>query len=264
MIARIHPISAFRDNYIWTLLGGGGRGEEEGKACVVDPGDAGPVLDFLAAEGLRLTDILITHHHWDHTGGLPALIEKHRPRVHGPAGIDDVERVLTEGDRVEILGVDFDVLEVPGHTLDHIAYFHDGGRHDTPILLCGDTLFAAGCGRLFEGAPAQMLTSLRKLAAMPPATAVYCTHEYTMANLDFAAAAEPSNQRLRTRIAEEQRKRDSGLPTLPSSIELELATNPFLRCGRPELAASAARRLGRRAADETEVFAAIRQWKDQF
>ncbi len=259
MISQIHPLPAFRDNYIWTLAGDNGRA-----ACVVDPGDAAPVIAFLDAGGLRLADILITHHHMDHTGGLRELIGRYRPRVFGPAGIAGIDRTLAEGDLIEVFGVDFRVLEVPGHTLDHIAYFHDGSRHDTPILFCGDTLFAAGCGRLFEGAPAQMLDSLRKLMALPPQTAVYCAHEYTLANLRFAAAAEPRNSALRSRMTDARGKRDSGRPTLPSTIELELATNPFLRCGRPELAASARRRLGRPATDEVEVFAAIRQWKDQF
>lgn len=259
MISRIHPLPAFRDNYIWTLINSNGE-----SACVVDPGDPEPVIKYLAANGLRLTDILITHHHFDHTGGLAALIGKFQPRVSGPAGIDGIDRILTEGDRLEVFDVCFEVLEVPGHTLDHIAYFHDGSHHDRSILFCGDTLFAAGCGRLFEGVPAQMLDSLGKLAALPAETAVYCAHEYTLANLAFAAAADPANPDLHERIQVEQGKRDYGRPTLPSSIGLELATNPFLRCGRPELAERAALRLGRPATDETEVFASIRKWKDQF
>ena len=259
MIARIHPLPVFRDNYVWTLIDSGGRA-----ACVVDPGDAAPVIKFLLANRLQLSNILITHHHRDHTGGLDELIGKYRPSVFGPAGIAGIDELVSEGDQVEVFGADFRVLEVPGHTLDHIAYFHDGSGHDTPILFCGDTLFAAGCGRLFEGTPAQMLDSLRKLMVLPPETAVYCTHEYTMANLAFAAAADPANAALQSRIGDEQRKRDSGRPTLPSTMGLELATNPFLRCGRPELAARAQRRLGRPVRDETEVFAAIRQWKDQF
>ncbi len=259
MISRIHPLPAFRDNYIWTLIDGGSS-----SACVVDPGDAAPVLEFLGANSLRLSDILITHHHMDHTGGLRELIGKFRPRVFGPAGIPGIDKLLAEGDRIEVFGVDFGVFEVPGHTLDHIAYFHDGGCHDTPILFCGDTLFAAGCGRLFEGTPAQMLDSLRKLMVLPPETAVHCTHEYTLANLAFAAVADPANPELQSRIGIEQGKRDIGRPTLPSTMGMELATNPFLRCGSPELAASARKRLGRPVMDETEVFAAIRQWKDQF
>ncbi|MYC59415.1 MAG: hydroxyacylglutathione hydrolase [Gammaproteobacteria bacterium] len=259
MISRIHPLPAFRDNYIWTVIDGDG-----GAACVVDPGDPAPVIEFLNANSLHLSDILITHHHMDHTGGLGELIGKYAPRVFGPPGIPGIGKVLAEGDRLEVFGVDFRVFEVPGHTLDHIAYFHAGSKHDTPILFCGDTLFAAGCGRLFEGTPAQMLDSLRKLMVLPPETAVHCTHEYTMANLSFAAAADPANSELQSRIRNEQGKRDIGKPTLPSTIGLELATNPFLRCGLPDLAASAGRRLGRPPTDETEVFATIRKWKDQF
>lgn len=259
MIAGIHPLPAFRDNYIWALIGDDGE-----SACVVDPGDPAPVREFLDAKRLKLSDILITHHHHDHTGGLQDLIARHRPRVFGPAGIGDIDQILGEGGRVTVFGVDFTVFAVPGHTLDHIAYYHDGSAHGIPLLFCGDTLFAAGCGRLFEGTPAQMLASLRKLMALPPQTAVHCTHEYTLANLAFAAAADPANTALRERAAAERNKRENGQPTLPSTIELELATNPFLRCGEPELAASAAGRLGRPALDETEVFTAIRQWKDEF
>ena len=259
MIPRIHPLPAFKDNYIWTLMSSDGV-----SAGVVDPGDARPVIEFLSENRLRLSDILITHHHMDHTGGLGELIEKYQPRVFGPGGIKGIDHILEEGDHVEVFEVGFRVIEVPGHTLDHIAFFHDGGSHDTPILFCGDTLFAAGCGRLFEGTPPQMLGSLRKLTALPPATAVHCAHEYTLANLAFATAAEPRNVKLRSRIKIEQGKRNIGRPTLPSNIELELATNPFLRCDLPELAASAMRRLGRPAKDEIEVFAAIRKWKDNF
>ena len=259
MISQIHPLPAFKDNYIWTLISDDGR-----RACVVDPGDPAPVRKYLDENGLRLSDILITHHHLDHTGGLKELIGKYRPRVAGPGGIPGIDRILGEGSRLAIFDIEFEVFEVPGHTLDHIAYFHDGGIHRAPLLFCGDTLFAAGCGRLFEGSPAQMLASLDKLKTLPPATAVHCTHEYTMANLAFAVAAEPANPALRARVKSEGNKRANGLPTLPSSLELELATNPFLRCGELALAASAAGLLGRPATNEIEVFAAIRQWKDQF
>ncbi len=259
MISRIDPISAFQDNYFWALVDDGA-----GKACIVDPGDAARVVEFLSRNGLQLSDILLTHHHIDHIGGVAELIGRYRPRVFGPAGIAGVEEVLRENRRIEVFGVDFRVFEVPGHTLDHIAYFHDGHRHDAPLLFCGDTLFAAGCGRLFEGSPAQMLESLGKLKALPGATEVYCAHEYTLANLAFAEAAEPGNPRLHSRIEQERGKLAKGRPTLPSSIGQELLTNPFLRCDQPGLAASAAQRLGRAASDETEVFTAIRQWKDRF
>ena len=259
MISTIRPLPAFRDNYIWAMTSGDGA-----RACVVDPGDPAPVREFLAAGGLDLSDILITHHHLDHTGGLAELIAEHQPRVFGPPGIAGVGHVLGEGESIEVFGIGFEILEVPGHTLDHIAYYHDGSIHGAPLLFCGDTLFAAGCGRLFEGTPAQMLTSLEKLKTLPPDTAVFCTHEYTMANLAFAAAADPTNPQLRSRVEVERSKRENDQPTLPSTIGLELATNPFLRCAEPGLAASAAARLGREAANETEVFTAIRRWKDEF
>ncbi len=261
MIASIHPIPAFSDNYIWTL-----QAEDGNSACVVDPGDAGPVVTYLEENGLALTDILITHHHPDHVGGLMRLVERYSPRVYGPgsSGIKGIKQVVQEGDRVEVFSEEFSVLEVPGHTMDHIAFYCAESRLGFPLLFCGDTLFAAGCGRLFEGTPELMHQSLGKLASLPADTRVYCTHEYTMANLSFAAAADPDNAILHERIDKEQHKRDEGNPTLPSSIGLELATNPFLRCGDPGVVKSAAAQLGRDTADEVEVFAAIRRWKDNF
>ena len=238
---------------------------------MVDPGDAGPVFEYLDGERRRLSHILITHHHADHTGGLARLKQEYEPMVYGPAGIAGVERVLTEGDELGVFDTHFRVLEVPGHTLDHIAYFSEEGSKEAsaleeariededdtrrPLLFCGDTLFAAGCGRLFEGTPAMMFDSLAKLAALPAATAVYCTHEYTLANLKFAAAAAAKaagagsadeNDDLQQRIIRDKGSRAAGRPTLPSTIGLERATNPFLRC------------------DTVEDFAALRKWKDEF
>lgn len=259
MIRQIHPIPAFADNYIWTVLDA-----DSDLAWVVDPGDAAPVIDYLESGGLRLAGILITHHHADHTGGLEPLIERYGPVVYGPAGgsIPGISDPLREGDRIDVCGHAFEVLEVPGHTLDHIAYHC--GRRRPPLLFCGDTLFAAGCGRLFEGTPALMHASLAKLAALSPDTLVYCTHEYTLANLRFAGAADPDNGVLAERAAREKRKRDDGDPTLPSNIRLELDTNPFLRCGHPALKASAESYANAPLADEAEVFGALRSWKDDF
>jgi len=255
---QIQPIAAFSDNYIWLLYNSQSR-----QACVVDPGDAQPVLAVLQELGLELTDVIITHHHFDHVGGLKELQSAYSPRVYGPSnpaitGISD--RVIA-GDTIAVLGVEFQVKEVPGHTLDHIAYFHDG---EEPLLFCGDTLFAGGCGRLFEGTPAMMHKSLQSLAQLPAATRVYCAHEYTLANLAFAAAVEPDNTALRQRIAEAEATRASNRPTVPSSISLELATNPFLRCSKGELRASLALQGRLCEGSDSDVFATVRAWKDNF
>lgn len=234
------------------------------QAIVVDPGDAAPVQAALDAQGLSLAAILVTHHHADHVGGVNAL----RPRLKGPVYGPARERIpspfepLGDGDRLRLLGLDFEVFDVPGHTAGHIAYVQRGAP-EAPLLFCGDTLFSAGCGRLFEGTPAQMHTSLSRLAALPPDTQVCCTHEYTLSNLRFAAAVEPGN----ARIAEHQRAcealRAEGRPTLPSRLALELEINPFLRCEVPAVKAAA---LAHGAAndDAVPVLAALREWKNQF
>lgn len=261
MIKAIHPIPAFTDNYIWAIVANTGS-----SVCVVDPGDAAPVVDYLQFHNLTLTDIFITHHHPDHTGGLQQLHDLYAPRVTGPgqSGIKGITRIVAEGDQIELFNCLFNVIEVPGHTLDHIAFYYSGSSSRPPVLLCGDTLFAAGCGRLFEGTPQQMHTSLAKLSSLPEATEVYCTHEYTLANLRFALTADPANALLQQRIVTEKGKRQKSLPTLPSSIGLELETNPFLRCNDPALVKSAATQLSKLPASEIEVFAALRAWKDRF
>ena len=259
MLNLVHPVPAFTDNYIWTLVD-----SDAGEACVVDPGDAEPVLDYLAEQKLRLTHILVTHHHPDHTGGLARLIEKFNPVVYGPdnPSIRGITKPLVEGDRIELLGTDFSIIEVPGHTLDHIAYYSATPKQ--PIVFCGDTLFAAGCGRLFEGTPEQMYQSLEKLTSLPGETLVYCTHEYTLANLKFALAADPDNQELKARAQQEKQKREHEMPTLPSSMALELATNPFLRCDQPQLKTTVGRHSGEMQEGPVATFAALRQWKDHF
>jgi len=257
----IEPIAAFTDNYIWCLHDGR-------TAWVVDPGEASPVLMFLAANKLSLQGILITHHHHDHTGGIGELRQAFPAlNIYGPRNRDDkpsikgLDKHVAEGDAVDVLGYSFRVLEIPGHTLDHIAYYAPDSH--PPTLFCGDTLFAAGCGRLFEGTPPQMLASLQKLAQLPAATAVYCGHEYTVANLRFAQAVEPNNVAVRERAAAAATLRAAQRPTLPSNIGLELATNPFLRCQTPSVLA-AARRHGAQNENLAAIFAAIRTWKDQF
>ena len=254
----VQPIAAYSDNYIWLLFDPQTR-----RAFVVDPGDAQPVLATLEALDLDLAGVLITHHHFDHVGGLETLREKYSPQVYGPdnPAISGIDHVLAAGDVITVLGLEFQILEVPGHTLDHIAYFHPA---QIPLLFCGDTLFAGGCGRVFEGTPAMMHESLQILAALPPATRVYCAHEYTMANLGFARAVEPDNEALRQRIAEAEATRGRNEPTVPSDLALELATNPFLRCAETALQDSLAEQGKLEGRGGSEVFAAVRAWKDNF
>jgi len=252
------PIPAFSDNYIWALHDGH-------QALVVDPGESDGVARWLKQEGLRLDTILITHHHADHTGGVAALREATGAHVIGPAyeTMPEPLQRVSEGDTVEVLGLRFDVIEVPGHTAGHIAYYTpvmDG----TPLLFCGDTLFSGGCGRLFEGTPAQMLDSLTRLAALPASTRVCCTHEYTLSNLKFAQAIEPDNAALTAYVAHCQAQRAQNFPTLPSSIGLEKQINPFLRTGEPAVVQSALAHEPGRPADAVSVFATLREWKNVF
>jgi hydroxyacylglutathione hydrolase len=252
---QISPVPAFRDNYIWLI-------ERGSAAVVVDPGDAAPVEQALRARGLTLTDILVTHHHPDHVGGVAELAEAHGCRVLGPAAekIPALTVPLQPGGRVEVLGEAWAVIGVPGHTRGHIAFWSAG----VETLLCGDTLFACGCGRLFEGTPAQMADSLGKLAALPGPTRVYCAHEYTLSNIRFAQAVEPGNAALEARRKAAEATRARNEPTVPSTIALERATNPFLRCDQPEVRAAAERRQAGAGASEVTVLAAIRGWKDVF
>ena len=251
------PIPAFADNYLWLLHDGK-------RALIVDPGDAEPVLRTLAQYGLQLESILVTHHHADHTGGVAALRQATGAKVYGPATerIPEPFTPLREGDTVRALGLDFQVLDVPGHTAGHIA-FYTSEVDGKPVLFCGDTLFLGGCGRLFEGTPAQMLASLGKLAALPGNTRVCCAHEYTLANLHFAMAVEPDNAALAAYQAYCQQLRAQGQPTLPGSIDQETRINPFLRTRQASVVA-AVHRFDASAHDETTVFAALRQWKNQF
>lgn len=252
---RIEPIPAFNDNYIWLL-------DDGTSAWVVDPGDAAPVLERLALKDLALEGVLVTHHHPDHVGGLEALVNDTQCRVLGPDNprVPLISEVFAEGDSASILDNAFSVLKVPGHTLDHIAWY----SQEANALFCGDTLFAGGCGRIFEGDAPMMYASLNKLAALPPETRVFCAHEYTLANLDFARAAEPHNSALLARDTECRLRRQRGEPTVPSTLEDELATNPFLRPSSPDIVASL--RASGRLQDNSKVgvFAALRDWKDHF
>jgi len=229
-------LRALRDNLIWALVGPGGE------ALLVDPGEAAPVLAAIDA-GLRVSDILITHHHADHTDGVPELVAATRARVHAPADarLRFPARTVVDGECIEAAGMRVVVLAVPGHTSSHVAYLAAGH------LFCGDTLFSLGCGRLFEGTPAQMATSLARLAALPAATLVCCGHEYTLANGAFARAAEPENKEREQWLVEARRRLAEGRSSLPSTIAIERAANPFLR-----------------VLDDVERFAALRAWKDGF
>lgn len=255
-IHKIVPIPAFTDNYIWAII-------SDKNCAVVDPGEAEPVQAFCDSNGLTLTHILVTHHHWDHTNGIEKLVNANSGiRVYGPdyGNISHLTERLTEGDIVVIpeLGLNLRVLEVPGHTLDHIAYVGE------TALFCGDTLFSGGCGRLFEGTPAQMNNSLGKLMQLPGDLPVYCTHEYTLANLAFAVAVEPDNQSLLDYQQWAMAQREQDKPTLPSTIGQEKAINPFLRTAEYSVKNAMEQRLGRELTDPDEIFAAVRGWKDNF
>ena len=250
-------LPAFADNYIWMF--------DDGKqAVVVDPGDAAPVIEALATRGLTLVAILVTHHHADHVGGVDALRGLLQGPVYGPAreAIPQPCVPLEHGASIEVLGRRFDVIDVPGHTAGHIAYYHPE-TDAPPVLFSGDTLFSAGCGRLFEGTPADMHASLARLAALPSATRVCCGHEYTLSNLRFAQAVEPSNVQVAAHIARCTDLRERGEPTLPSTLALEGQINPFMRCTEPAVI-EAARQHGATATDPTSVLAALRTWKNQF
>lgn len=263
----ISGIKAFTDNYIWCVA-------DKRNAMVVDPGDASPVISYLTMNQLSLTDILITHHHWDHVGGLDELKKAYPDvKIHGPNNpkIHQIEDILREGDRVELTHFDlsFDILQTPGHTLDHIVY----SNHE--LIFCGDTLFSGGCGRMFEGTPEVFYESLQKLASLPASLKVYCTHEYTLANLNFALSVEPNNSSLKQYFHWVKTQRESDLCTLPSTIARELAINPFLRCHSDdirnnmndvelELNREASSSMINPRKEEILTFAALRKLKDNF
>lgn len=253
----IKPLSALSDNYVWIL-----RRDGDDRVVIVDPGEAAPVQRFLADQGKRVGAYLITHHHGDHIGGLDALLAEHDAPVYGPraeaATIRQITHPLTGGDRfsLDCLDTEFEVFDVPGHTLGHIAYLAPGE------LLAGDTLFRGGCGRVFEGTAAQMQTSLAALRGLPAETRVYAGHEYTQKNLAFARMVEPDNAAITHAVATVQALRDDDRPSLPGTLSEELETNPFLRWDQPAVIAAASDRAGRELTDPAEIFATLREWKN--
>ncbi len=257
---RLFSFPALQTNYFWLLQ----PDDDSNKAYIFDPGDAAPVRRQLNEHKLELAGIVITHHHWDHTDGINDLLQDFPVPVYGPKSvkIPQVTHTLKGGDTLRLGSVELNVQDTPGHTLDHITYYL--GHSEPPRLFSADNIFGAGCGRMFEGSSEQFLNSLKQLAQLPPDTLVCCSHEYTLDNIEFALAVEPNNAALRQRQQNEEAKRAQGLATVPSTLELELATNPFLRTDQPEVITSAERHSGRRLTNESDVFATLRQWKDGF
>ena len=257
-MSTIFGIKALKDNYIWAI-----HGSDNTQVVVVDPGEAKPVLDYLAQSTCTLAGILLTHHHWDHTNGVNELLQ-HFPTI--PVYSSKIDKVpgathlIQEGDQIVLAGLLYpvSVIAIPGHTLGHVAYLY--GNH----LFCGDTLFSCGCGRIFEGTPTQMFYSLQKLKQLPLDTLIYCGHEYTLANIAFAQTIEPTNHLLEQRKHTVKNLRDKQLPSLPVTLDIELQTNPFLRCAEPHIISSAQHHATSKLTTPLEIFTHLREWKNLF
>lgn len=252
----VKPIQAFSDNYIWML-----NNNEQKQVVLVDPGESKPIFRLIESDSIKPIAILLTHHHADHTGGISELVKQFpNIKVYGPANenIPAITHPLKERDKIAIPEIEatFKIIDVPGHTSGHISYYGHG------LLFCGDTLFACGCGRVFEGTMKQMENSLSKLASLPPETLVYCAHEYTLDNIGFAKWVEPDNKALLKREIDDTARQEKGIPTVPSTLDMELKTNPFLRYKAPGVVQAAENFSGKKLVTDDEVFGAIRYWKD--
>ena len=251
----VEPIKAFTDNYIWLVS------TNEG-SIVIDPGESKNIQKLIDNKTIDLKGILITHHHYDHTNGLSELVKKNELEVYGPVNnIDGINHRLTDKDKISIIGIDFDVISIPGHTLDHIGFY--SANANNPILFCGDTLFAGGCGRIFEGTYEQMFHALKKITKLPINTNIYCGHEYTLSNLKFALEADDTNKELIEEFKKVENKINSNIPSLPTTLDKELKVNPFLRCNNINIQNKIIKKF-KVSNNELEVFTALRKWKDNF
>ena len=250
----VEPIKAYTDNYIWLVS------TNEG-SIVVDPGESKEILNLIDTNKIDLKGVLITHHHYDHTNGLLDLTNKMNLEVYGPKKIEGINNIVKESDKFSLIGIDFEVIEIPGHTLDHLAFYSSNNKD--PILFCGDTLFAGGCGRVFEGTFEQMFKSLKKISNYPKETKIFCGHEYTLSNLKFALEADEDNKQLADEYINVKKLISSDIPSLPTNLNKELKVNPFLRCNEINIKNKVIDKFDI-IDDELEIFTALRKWKDNF
>ena len=250
----VEPIKAYTDNYIWLVS------TNEG-SIVVDPGESKEILNLIDTNEIDLKGVLITHHHYDHTNGLLDLTNKMNLEVYGPEKIEGINNIVKESDKFSLIGIDFEVIEIPGHTLDHLAFYSSNNKD--PILFCGDTLFAGGCGRVFEGTFEQMFKSLKRISKYPKETQVFCGHEYTLSNLKFALEVDKDNKQLADEYINVKKLISSDIPSLPTNLNKELKVNPFLRCNEINIKNKVIDKFDI-IDDELEIFTALRKWKDNF
>ena len=251
----IKPIKALSDNYIWLVT------TNEG-SIVIDPGESKQIIDLVKSNEIDLEGILITHHHYDHTNGIEEILKYKKVEVYGPKNnVNSITKRVKQNDVFNLIGLKFEVIETPGHTLDHIAFYCL--KDEKSILFCGDTLFSGGCGRVFEGTYSQMYESLKKLSKLPEDTQIFCGHEYTSSNLQFACAVEPNNQFIKQYNEEIIEKTKNGEPSLPSSLKIEHMINPFIRCNEENLIDNINKKFGE-VSSEIEIFSTLRKWKDDF